>query len=150
MQNLFAELRNTKNFDPNIIENTEEISEDNHSYLQESIVHRPEFIDHFISKSENIDHQDDNGQTALQYLISRSMFDFAGELIKKGASINLVDKYGNDALWTAVLNPRPSMTLIQALVDLGADPRRKNLAGRSSLDMARTKNNKGMLDIFGE
>lgn len=150
MPNYFAELRNDQNFDPNDIEDLELISEENHSYLQESIAYRPEFVPYFISKSKNIDHQDDNGQTALQYMISRSMFGFAEDLLKKGASTSLIDKYGNDALWTSVLNPRPNIKLIKALVELGANPTRKNLAGRSSLDMARTKNNKAMLDIFGE
>ena len=53
------------------------------------------------------------------------------DIVNKGANLHRLDKYGNDALWTAVLNARPSLPLIELLVRRGADPHRKNAAGRS-------------------
>ncbi len=77
------------------------------------------------------------------------MYDIAIEIVNKGADLSRLDKYGNDALWTAVLNPRPSLPLISLLTAKGADPHRKNKAGRSSADMAVAKRNEILMEIFG-
>lgn len=50
------------------------------------------------------------------------MYDLATDIVNKGADLRRLDKYGNDALWTAVLNPRPSLPLIDLLVTKRADP----------------------------
>ncbi len=97
----------------------------------------------------DINHQDDNFQTVLQYAVSRGMYELATAIIDREADINLIDRYGNDALWTAVLNPRPSLDLIALLIQKGADPHRKNKAGRSAADMAVTKNATAMQQLFG-
>ncbi|APO72030.1 ankyrin repeat-containing protein (plasmid) [Rhizobium gallicum] len=149
MANFFAELRTNPNFDPHMIPDFTEISEDNRSYLQEAIAYRPEHAESILQADVPLDHQDGNGQTALQYAISRGMYDLATDIVNKGADLRRLDKYGNDALWTAVLNPRPSLPLIDLLVTKGADPHRKNTAGRSSADMAVTKKNQAMMTLFG-
>jgi ankyrin repeat protein len=149
MLDFFAELRTNANFEPNVIQDVTEISQDNRSYLQEAIAYRAEYVEAILQAEVPLDHQDDNGQTALQYAISRGMNDLAASIVNKGANLNCLDKYGNDALWTAVLYPRPSLTLIELLIKKGADPHRKNSAGRSSADMAVTKNNQAMMVLFG-
>lgn len=149
MADLFAELRTDPNFVPSFIEDYGEISADNRSYLQESIAHRPEHAQAILKAEIPLDHQDDNGQTALQYAISRGMYDIATEIVSRGADVHRLDRYGNDALWTAVLNPRPSLPLIGLLTAKGANPHRKNKAGRSSADMAITKRNQTMMELFG-
>ncbi|WP_413231149.1 ankyrin repeat domain-containing protein [Methylobacterium ajmalii] len=95
-----------------------------------------------------MDHQDDKGQTALQYSIARSYNQIALSLLQKGANPNLIDQYGNNALWTAVMNPKPNYDVIAALFSANADPQHKNAAGRSPLDMARTKKNSKILQII--
>jgi hypothetical protein len=149
MANFVAELRTDPNFDPQIIADFSEISEDNRSYLQEAIAYRPEHAEAILQADIPLDHQDGNGQTALQYAISRGMYDLATDIVNKGADLHRLDKYGNDALWTSVLNPRPSLPLIELLVTKGADPHRKNATGRSSADMAVTKKNQAMMKLFG-
>lgn len=132
-----------------MIQDVTEISQDNRSYLQEAIAYRAEYAEAILEAEVRLDHQDNNGQTALQYAISRGMNDLAVSLVKKGANLSCLDKYGNDALWTAVLYPRPSLPLIELLIKKGADPHRKNAAGRSSADVAVTKKNQAMMILFG-
>lgn len=64
------------------------------------------------------------------------MYDLATDIVNKGADLHRLDKYGNDALWTSVLNPRPSLPLIELLVIKGADPHRKKCS-RTALGQYR-------------
>jgi len=98
MANFFPELRTDPNFDPRMISDFSEISEDNRSYLQEAIAYRLEHAEAILQADVPLDHQDDNGQTALQYAISRGIYDLATDIVNKGADLNRFDKYGNDAL----------------------------------------------------
>ncbi|WP_165602073.1 ankyrin repeat domain-containing protein [Methylobacterium indicum] len=145
---VFAQIRTNPDFQPDGLEDLSILSNDNHTLLQEAIVWRPEFAEFFMKNGAPIDHQDDKGQTALQYAIARSYNQIALSLLQKGANPNLIDQYGNNALWTAVMNPKPNYDVIAALFSANADPQRKNAAGRSPLDMARTKKNTKILQII--
>jgi ankyrin repeat protein len=46
------------------------------------------------------------------------------------------------------MNPKPNYDVIAALFSANADPQHKNAAGRSPLDMARTKKNSKILQII--
>jgi hypothetical protein len=61
----FAELRTNPNFDPDVIQDVTEISQDNRSYLQEATAYRAEYAETILQAEVPLDHQDDNGQTAL-------------------------------------------------------------------------------------
>jgi ankyrin repeat protein len=62
-------------------------------------------------------------------------------LIHNKANPNLHDIHGNDPLWTAIMNSRGKMDIIELLLDAGADSNHKNKHGRSPLDMASTIKN---------
>ena len=74
---LFARLRTDIKFSIDDIEDLSRISADNHTFLQEAIVWRQELAILLIEAGVLLDHQDDHGQTALQYAISRSLLDIS-------------------------------------------------------------------------
>lgn len=148
MSDTFARLRTSKDFSTDEIDDITAISKDIHTLLQEALTRRKEFALRLIERGVPLDHQDNNGQTALQYALARSETDIVRTLLKAGADPNLVDKYGNNALWTAVMNPKPDYNVIRDLYRSGADATRKNNAGRSSVDMAKIKSNDKLKSIF--
>jgi ankyrin repeat protein len=147
--NFFDEIRFNPDFNVREISDINQLDKSRRTYLQIAIAHRPELADGLIDRGVDIDNQDVDGATALHFAISWSHFDIAKKLIRRGANLSLRNKHGNDALWTAVLLPRPDYDVIRLLVEKGADPFIKNKAGRSSADMAQVKNNGIMLRAFG-
>lgn len=149
MADVFARLRTAEDFALDEVTDVKLISRTNQTLVQEAIARRPEFVIPLIERGVPLDHQDDNGQTALQYVIARSQVDVARILLDAGANPNLLDKYGNSALWTAVMNPKADIALIKAIYERGGDPDLRNKAGRSVADMVRTKNNGALKQMFG-
>ncbi|MEP7456584.1 ankyrin repeat domain-containing protein [Phyllobacterium sp. SB3] len=146
---VFSQLRTSPSFDVNTIEDVNLIDLDGQNLLQEAIAWRPELAQSLINLGVDLDNQDKNGQTALQYALARSQFDTARFLIEKGANPNLLDKYGNGALWTAALNPKPDYSIIRLLISRDADLRHKNKAGRSVADFAQQIGEKELLQACG-
>ncbi len=62
----------------------------------------------------------------------------ASELILavESANLNIVDKFGNNALWTAVFNARGEYDLVKLFKEHKADSNSKNNVGKSPLDFA--------------
>lgn len=79
---LFAELRTNPDFSIDSIEDFVAISDDSHSYLQEAIAYRPNVSLEILAQAVPIDHQDTNGQSALQYAISRGMYDLSTAIVR--------------------------------------------------------------------
>lgn len=152
MNDIFARLRTAPDFSIDEVQDFQVVSRTNQTLVQEAIVRRKEFVDALIEGGVPLDHQDDNGQTALQYAIARSESAIAHRLLAMGANPNITDKYGNNALWTAVMNPRPDTNLAKTLFEYGVDPHHRNNAGRSAADMVITKDDidlKNALKIRG-
>jgi uncharacterized protein len=146
----FEEIRTNNDFDVEEITDFSVISDDNHTLLQDSIARNPVYEFNLIARGVPLDHQDDNGQTALQYAISRGYTEIAVKIILAGGNVNVNDKFGNAALWTAVMQPKPDLDLINLIYKNGGDPLQLNKATRSPLSMAETKNDKEILAIFGK
>ncbi len=81
---------------------------------------------------------DDAGFTPLQASVQGGHPDALTLLLGAGADPNHVDRYGNGALWTAVLSAPLAVRveIIRILLKAGAEPDRKNHHGRSPRDMA--------------
>ena len=148
MTDPFVSVRNGPNFNIQEVDNLDTICDDNHTLLQDAIVRQPQFAAALIEAGVTIDHQDDNGQTALHYAISRGYYDIARLLLKNGARVDQPDKHGNEVLWTAVVQPKPDLELIRQIRLAGGDPQHVNLAGRSPMEMAKIKNNAAMIDLL--
>ncbi|MBP0583233.1 hypothetical protein J8I29_28155 [Labrys sp. LIt4] len=146
---IFAKLRTDVDFNLSQVDDVNIIDQSGCTLLQEAISYRPEFANAFIEAGVNLNNQDKNGQTALQYSIAKGLYDISDNIIAAGCDLELIDKYGNGPLWTAVLNPKPNYELIRKLIELGADKFHKNNAGKSPYDMAIVKGFPEMLSVFG-
>jgi len=98
----------------------------------------------------DINHQDDNGSVALQYALSRSYHELSCKILQKYPNVNLIDKHGNNSLWTAVLNPKKDWDIIRSIFDLGAAAYHVNKAGRSVLDFAIQSDNQKLIALINE
>ncbi len=148
MADPFLTIRTQTSVTPDEIDNFADISDYNQSLLQEAISSNPTHSFMLLENGVPLDHQDDNGQTALQYAISRGYYDIAHKILDSGANVELRDVHGNAALWTAVMNPRPDMSLIKRIFEAGGDPFQENNAGRSPMDMVRTKREAELVELF--
>ena len=91
-----------------------------------------------VEAGGDVNHQDDNGWTALHFAAQERKNAVAEILLSAGADPNLTDSHGNSPLWTATMNARGDFSLIQLLLNAGAIPDRKNRHGRSPSDIAST------------
>ncbi len=82
-----------------------------------------------------IDHQDDNGYTALHLAVVSKHADVVALLLRRGADPNIVDRYGNGPLWAAVI--QGSVGIVESLLQAEAAPFQTNSAARSPVDAAR-------------
>ena len=70
------------------------------------------------------------------------------KLIATGGNVNAVENYGNNPLWTAILNPKIDHNIIRALKRAGSDSHSKNKSGKSVEDMAVVIGDPDILDIL--
>jgi len=145
---VFSEIRTNIHFDITTISNPKIISKENHSVLQEAIAWNHDLALKMINLGININHQDNEGATALQYALSRGYYDVSRKILCKNPMLNLVDKHGNNALWTAVLNPRKDYTVINDLIKRGASIYNKNRAGQCVLNFVILSNNQKIIDLI--
>ena len=89
-----------------------------------------------IENGIDCDLADDLGRTALHYAASRNDYALSESLVLHGANVNALDFYGNNPLWTVVLNPDSNMMIIKLLIEAGSDKNHKNKVGRSVVDAA--------------
>ncbi len=105
-----------------------------------------------LAAGVDVNVQDADGTSALVVSILNKHYSFAKFLLDRGADPNLPDAHGRAALYAALDmrnedysalpsrkedDPLPSLELIQALLDRGANPNTqltKNLPGRSGMD----------------
>ncbi|MEM1001942.1 MAG: ankyrin repeat domain-containing protein [Bacteroidota bacterium] len=93
---------------------------------------------------------DINGMSLLHFCGEYLRPKFAKHLIDKGIDINLKDKHGNSALWKAVFNSRGNYGLVELLVENESEPKAKNNANRSPLDLAISLGDKRLIGLLSE
>jgi ankyrin repeat protein len=89
-----------------------------------------------LAHGADINHQDRNGWSALDFAIQGKRIEIAKLLLEQEASIDLKDPYGNTPLWRATFDAKGDYELVKILISHGADPHLKNNSGRSPLDFA--------------
>lgn len=108
------------------------------SLLQEAIAaENYEVAGALVDVNIDFDNVDHKGQAALHYLSERDEVDLIKVLLAKGVDASIFDKFGNQALWTAVFYARGRYNIVRELVKYNADPLNKNNAGRSPLDFSK-------------
>ncbi|MEE2730227.1 MAG: ankyrin repeat domain-containing protein [Pseudomonadota bacterium] len=88
---------------------------------------------------DNLDAKGVNHHTALMSAAMESNLEICEELLNKGASVHLLNKDGNNALWFACVVGNPH--LIQLLIHHGADINNQNDNGATVLMFAASKGN---------
>lgn len=104
-----------------------------HDKLTES---RVELIELLIAKGAAVNHQDDDGATALMYAARNGDAQAVNALLRNGASVNLADNDGETALMKAAASSCNEET-VRALLSAGADLNAKDHKGRNALDAFR-------------
>nr|WP_235549934.1 ankyrin repeat domain-containing protein [Paenibacillus sp. Soil766] len=90
-----------------------------------------------------------DGQTPLHYISTFPEIVVAQEILKKGGDINIRDKYGNNALWTAVFNCKGKYyDMVELFMQYKPDVLTKNKAGRSPLDFANQVGNEKLIALL--
>ena len=89
------------------------------------------------------------GSSILHLIAEYQDIEIAKLLLDKGADINIRDKYGNSAMWTAVFNCKGrNYEMVELFMKYQPDITTKNNAGRSPLDFAMQVNNQRLIDIL--
>ncbi|WP_047153918.1 ankyrin repeat domain-containing protein [Aneurinibacillus tyrosinisolvens] len=90
-----------------------------------------------------------DGQTPLHLICIHPNLEVAKEILNKGGDINIRDKYGNNALWSAVFNSKGKYYgMVELFMQKTPDLTTKNKAGKSPLDFATQINNEKLIDIL--
>ena len=95
--------------------------------------------------------QDNDGNTALHYAYVWNMTDIAKKIIDMfPETLSIENKYGNQPLWTAVMNAKIPEEDIKYLLKKGADRNHKNKTGSSTLDLVKSYNIDEFTKLFIE
>lgn len=121
---------------------------------------------------------DESGFTALHNVMSEEQWELVRELIAQGADVNIQNQYGiaplhlacypewvdlllengadlhitdtqgNTPLHIQAAEGEMAMDVIEKLLEKGADPQRKNQAGQSPIDIARSRKDRRNLRLL--
>ncbi|KQR50775.1 hypothetical protein ASF88_16195 [Leifsonia sp. Leaf336] len=101
-----------------------------------------------IRASDDIDAQDENGNTALFMAASTGDKDTLTALLDAGADLEVENNWGNTALWGATVRSRGDGAIIEASLARGADPDHTNAAGNSPRMLAARVANYDLEQFF--
>src|SRR5690606_1547447 len=83
--------------------------------------------------------QDSKGQTALHYCAFYNKAKIAKNILSHGGRLDVEDKFGNQPLWTAIINDKGfgnRVELVELFISAGANPNHKNKTGGTPLKIA--------------
>lgn len=104
-----------------------------------------------LQKNIDVDYQNDENYTALHYVAEYGSDIKIGEaLMKKGANLNIVDKYGNTVLWTAIFNAVDNYDLVRLLLEKGASVYTVNKYGKTPYDLALIKEDEELIKLVNK
>ena len=83
-----------------------------------------------------VDAADDDGVTLLHAAIDRCREDVARLLVNAGADVNRQDRWGNTPLWRAIYHAPATASIIELLLERGADPTAENHHDVSPIELA--------------
>lgn len=119
--------------------------------LQVALAYRHYDIVHdALARKMDVNNQDSDGMTALHYAAGQGVLEIAEMLVAQGGDINIVDKHGNNALWTAALSPKKNYELLRMFKACGGDAFHKNRVGRSAYDFAVQTQNQALIEVLSD
>lgn len=114
--------------------------------LNAAIYNNIDLLQFALENGANINHQDKLGFTALHFAVQEQHVESITYLLLHKIEIDTQDKYGNSALWRAVLND-VSIEIIAILINNGANPNLQNNSEVSPIDLV-DEDNLEMLQLF--
>ncbi|MGW4947562.1 ankyrin repeat domain-containing protein [Actinoplanes sp. NPDC004185] len=103
-----------------------------------------------ILAGEDVGLQDKDGCTPLHMAAQQKNTAVAEVLLAHGAPVDVVNKFGNSPLWTAVFGSKGEGEVIRLLRAAGADPHQCNASGRTPLELARLIGNYDVAQYFAD
>ncbi|MFB6720063.1 ankyrin repeat domain-containing protein [Kribbella sp. NPDC056345] len=101
-----------------------------------------------LDEDAHVDAQDVRGFTALHFACQENAVEAARLLLDRGASVNVVNRFGNTPLSDAVFNSKGAGDLISLLRSHGADPYAVNKHGQTPVGLARLIANYDVAQFF--
>jgi serine/threonine-protein phosphatase 6 regulatory ankyrin repeat subunit B len=98
---------------------------------------RVQLVELLIAKGATVNHQDDDGATALMYAAGNGDTQVVNALLRSGASVNVADNNGETALMKAAASSCDEET-VRALLSAGADLNARDHKGRNALESFRS------------
>ncbi|ENA1795527.1 ankyrin repeat domain-containing protein [Flavobacterium psychrophilum] len=95
-----------------------------------------ELIVWLLEKNANVNHQDNIGYSALHFVAQERRTKSAEYLLAQNAQTELKDKYENTPLWTAVMNAKENLSIVELLLKNKANLDNINKANRTPRQMA--------------
>ncbi|WP_106794148.1 ankyrin repeat domain-containing protein [Aquimarina sp. Aq78] len=128
------------------------INESSYNLLMVSIFEELKEISLFlIDKGIDLNYQDKKGQTILHHIAIYFDKEILETSLKKNIDINLVDIYGNQALWSAVFNDKgygKRALMVSLLLSHGANPNHINNVNKSPLQIAELAGYKEVFELM--
>jgi hypothetical protein len=90
-----------------------------------------EIVRLLLDRKSNINIQNSKGYAPLHGAVDYNFYPIVQLLLENGAIPDVQDEFGYTPLWNAVFSPKYNIKIIELLVNCGADPDLKNVAGSS-------------------
>ena len=107
-------------------------------------------VQKLVTLGADVNLQDKQGWTPLHFAAQALSKEVTTFLLAHGASVDPVDCYGNTPLFKATYASQDDGSVIRALRNAGADPRKKNTSGVSPLALARTIANYDIAQFYSD
>lgn len=131
------------------LENIEIKDRDERTPLINATCHNQKIIvKYLIDKGANLNAQDKLGYSSLHFAAQNGYIEIADMLLKNGASIDLLDAYGNTPLGKAVFYFNNDPEMIYLLLQKGANRFLENFNGVSPLELANSIGNYNISKYF--
>ncbi len=126
-----------------------QLDEDGQSLLHEAVAFNNSSLGkELIAKNIDVNHKDMNSQTPLHYAANNKEIEIAMLILNNGGSLNIEDKYGNQPLWTAVVNAKGDYKMVEQFMKFNPDVNHKNQSGKSPLGFAQQINDQSLISIL--
>jgi len=95
-----------------------------------------DMVDFAVERGADVNVKTDMGHTPLEIAIPRGNVDVVASLLRHGAKIDVVDRFGNSPLFSAILKGTKAYKIVDMLLDAGANPNLETKNGSTPKSLA--------------
>jgi ankyrin repeat protein len=103
--------------------------------LMVAILSKSELVDELLDRTDEIDHRNMEGWTALMYASADGDIKTVTRLLAKGATVDAKNQYGYTSLMLAATRGNPDV--VKFLISKGADVNARDSSGRTALALIK-------------